>query len=169
MNDDKQRTVLIAVVVGIIALLLGCLSGSLFGATIGYLAGTRAAEKPSVPSPEPFGPFREPEREQRQWSPEFGALIVGVLPNSPAEKAALKKGDMIIAIDGEPLSLNRTLADAIAARKPGESVRLTVMRGNDLRLEVIVRLESEPEGQEERPWLGIRYRMVPIGTGDQGD
>lgn len=47
----------------------------------------------------------------------------------PAETAGLRSGDVVVAIDGDPVSSKRPLADAIAEYQPGESVTLTVLRG----------------------------------------
>lgn len=48
----------------------------------------------------------------------------------PAETAGLRAGDVVVAIDGDPVSSKRPLADAIAEYQPGETVTLTVLRGN---------------------------------------
>lgn len=47
----------------------------------------------------------------------------------PAEVAGIRAGDVIVAIDGDPVSSKRPLADAIVEYQPGETVTLTVLRG----------------------------------------
>ncbi len=67
---------------------------------------------------------------------ELGAMIVagnqpgqpGVIPESPAAKAGLKEGDVIIKIGGINLSKEDTLSELISARRPGEVVELEVLR-----------------------------------------
>ncbi len=60
-----------------------------------------------------------------------GILILKVLPNSPAEKAALKPGDIITAVDGESLAGMAAEEAATLIRGPeGSKIDLTVKRGN---------------------------------------
>src|SRR5215213_7814882 len=73
---------------------------------------------------------------------DHGALIVTVTPGSPAEKAGLRGGrtqtsqgvaaggDLIVAIDGKEMRSEDSVANAVAAHKPGDSVQITVYRGN---------------------------------------
>jgi carboxyl-terminal processing protease len=55
--------------------------------------------------------------------------VLGVIPSSPAEKAELRQGDQIVAIDGRPVKgwTLRDVVDAIRG-KEGDSVRLDVLR-----------------------------------------
>ncbi len=47
---------------------------------------------------------------------------------SPADKAGLKEGDVIIAIGDEKVSTPENLSEIIGAKKPGESVDVTYLR-----------------------------------------
>ncbi len=58
----------------------------------------------------------------------YGALVGDVLHDSPAEKAGLKSGDVILAIDGEKVQNASQLSNHISSLTPGTSVTLTVMR-----------------------------------------
>ncbi|HKP20554.1 MAG TPA: trypsin-like peptidase domain-containing protein [Thermoleophilaceae bacterium] len=74
---------------------------------------------------------------------DHGALIVSVTPDSPADKAGLRGGrtgtsqgvtaggDLIVAVDGKETTTEDAVANAIAERKPGDSVDITYYRGND--------------------------------------
>ena len=53
-------------------------------------------------------------------------LVVDVVPGSPAEKAGLRSGDAITEIEGAPKPTVKLLSDTIAAKKPGEALRLKV-------------------------------------------
>jgi S1-C subfamily serine protease len=56
-------------------------------------------------------------------------VVIGfVAEGSPAAKAGLKKGDVVVAYGGVELSAWRDLTERIAAGKPGESVVLTIRR-----------------------------------------
>jgi serine protease Do len=57
-----------------------------------------------------------------------GALVADVQPNSPALRAGIKAGDVIVSVNGESLDDARSLAMRIASMAPGTSVRLGVSR-----------------------------------------
>jgi S1-C subfamily serine protease len=48
---------------------------------------------------------------------------------SPAEKAGLKNGDVILAVEGETVTSKRALSRLISEYKPGDEVTLTVIAG----------------------------------------
>jgi putative serine protease PepD len=56
------------------------------------------------------------------------AEIAGVRSGTPAAKAGLKKGDVVTALAGTPVSTSDELASAISAHKPGDSVSVTYER-----------------------------------------
>jgi serine protease Do len=57
-----------------------------------------------------------------------GALISGVEPGSPAEKAGLKSGDVVLGVNGKEINQLSDLSGAIAATKPGSNARLQLWR-----------------------------------------
>ena len=57
-----------------------------------------------------------------------GALISGVEPGSPADKAGLKTGDVVLGVNGKEINQLSELSGAIAATKPGNNARLQVWR-----------------------------------------
>jgi serine protease Do len=57
-----------------------------------------------------------------------GALVEQVESGGPAERAGLKSGDLILAVDGQDIAHSEDLPRTIAPHKPGSSVRLTVLR-----------------------------------------
>jgi Do/DeqQ family serine protease len=59
-----------------------------------------------------------------------GALVSSVQPGSPAESAGLKRGDVITAINGAPVSDSNSLRNQIARTQPGTEVALTITRDN---------------------------------------
>jgi serine protease Do len=62
-----------------------------------------------------------------------GALISGVEPGSPAEKAGLKSGDVVLGVNGKEINQLSELSGAIAATKPGNNARLQVWRDGKSR------------------------------------
>ena len=79
-----------------------------------------------------------------------GALVGDVTQGSPAEKAGLKRGDVIVKIDGKPVSDSRSLRMQIAETSPGSSARLTVVR-NGATVDVPVTLGEMPNEQQQGP------------------
>ena len=70
---------------------------------------------------------------------QHGALIATVAEGSPAEKAGVAPGDVVVAINGAPVNQPRDLAVAVADIKPGSKATLTVLRDGDKRdLPVVV-------------------------------
>ena len=64
-----------------------------------------------------------------------GALIVGVFIDSPADKAGIRAGDIVVAVDDKPVHGIRDLLDQITRHKPGEKVTVELYRGTqDLKL-----------------------------------
>src|SRR5690606_30376221 len=57
-----------------------------------------------------------------------GALISSVAPDSAAQKAGLRSGDVILAFDGQPIEQSGDLAARVGMSKPGTEVTLLVMR-----------------------------------------
>lgn len=57
-----------------------------------------------------------------------GALIVKVLPNGPAEKAKLQVRDIVLKMNGEPITRSSDLPVLIGSLQPGSKVTLTVWR-----------------------------------------
>jgi putative serine protease PepD len=60
------------------------------------------------------------------------AQIAGVNSGTPAAKAGLKKGDVVVSLDGASVSTSDDLAAAISAHKPGDQVTVTYRRGGSL-------------------------------------
>jgi serine protease Do len=57
-----------------------------------------------------------------------GALVAEPQPNSPAQRAGIKSGDVIVSVNGEPVADARNLARRISSLTPGTSVKLGIIR-----------------------------------------
>jgi S1-C subfamily serine protease len=58
-----------------------------------------------------------------------GALIVGVFIESPADMAGIQAGDIIVAVNKDPVDSIRDLLEKITLRQPGDTIEVTVFRG----------------------------------------
>ena len=57
-----------------------------------------------------------------------GILVGGVTDNGPAAKAGIRRGDVIVAFNGQPVSDANTLRNQVASTPPGTPVQLTIVR-----------------------------------------
>ncbi len=73
---------------------------------------------------------------------------MAIVPGTPAARAGLRKGDILTALDGEPVSDESDLAAVLATRKPGQSLRVTFLRAgksSSVTLRLAARSSSSPE------------------------
>jgi len=57
-----------------------------------------------------------------------GAIIAGVLKGGPADKAGLKPGDILISVEGKPVTDTTEMLNLIAQLTPGQKAKMTVLR-----------------------------------------
>ena len=80
-------------------------------------------------------------------SVDRGALVSDVTAKSPAARAGLRRGDVIVEVDGSPITSTRALRNRIAATRPGTEVRLTLVR-DGARRTVAVELDELPADEQ---------------------
>ena len=74
-----------------------------------------------------------------------GVLVVGIVPNSPAASAGLRRGDVITAIDGQNMTASEQLQDLVERSGLNHTLRLTVRRGERTQQISIRTAELQPE------------------------
>ena len=78
-----------------------------------------------------------------------GALVSEVLPSSPAEKAGLLSGDVILELGGKKLDSLGALRGAVTLMKPGDEAVMTIRRnGENMTITAIVAENPEGTGQD---------------------
>jgi serine protease Do len=77
-----------------------------------------------------------------------GALISEVSPNSPAERAGLKVGDVVTKLDDRSVTDSRGLQLMVGAMTPGQNVRLTVVRDSVERQYPVTLGEQPADGSQ---------------------
>jgi PDZ domain-containing protein len=131
-----------------------------------------------------------PEELSAHLKSAEGALVQKVMPGSPADKAGLKRFDVIVSLNGAEAKSPDQVRGRIQEAKPGDVVKLGVMRGTDtLDLSATLAMPpaelpearpglKEPEQEEEKHaeskkgFLGIGPADVPavlashLGLGD---
>ncbi|MGE0100068.1 MAG: DegQ family serine endoprotease [Hydrogenophaga sp.] len=79
-----------------------------------------------------------------------GALVRGVEPNSPAARAGVEPGDIILKFDGKEIDKSVDLPRLVGNTKPGNKSAMTVFRRGSQRELSITVAELEPEKSEVR-------------------
>jgi len=117
-----------------------------------------------------------PELREHFGAPkDAGVMVESVQADSPADKAGVKIGDIILAVDGKDVTWSGDLRDQLRDKKDGETVRIEVLRGRSRQTLVttvkereaprLIQLDELP-GMIGRPeW---RARIERLG-GDCGD
>ena len=115
---------------------------------------------------------------------EGGALVSEVQPDTPAAKAGIRAGDAILSVDGERLKDARDLSRRVAAKSPGATVKLQVVReGKERTIDVeLAKLPDQVQaaaptrrGQQDesgtaQPQLGLSLAPANsvAGAGNEG-
>jgi len=88
------------------------------------------------------------------WYPVVPARVGKIMPGSPAERAGLREGDLIAAVDGTPVADFPALV-AVVQPKPGATLDFTVERaGQSLRVPIDV--EAQREGERLIGRIGVQ-------------
>ena len=82
--------------------------------------------------------------EQFDLEDRDGALVSDVTPDSPAEKAGIKSGDVIVEFNGNPVNDSRDLKLQVAQTSPGKKVPFKVARNGKVK-ELSVTLKEFPQ------------------------
>lgn len=116
----------------------------------------------------------------------YGAYVNGVTKDSPADKAGIKKDDVITKIDGEQVDAATSLITSIRNHKVGDKVMLTILRdGKEQEVEVelasdaTIKDDSDEanngsvDGSENSPYSNLQKLLKQYleeqGEGDSGD
>jgi serine protease DegQ len=74
-----------------------------------------------------------------------GAIIAGILKSGPADNAGIRPGDILLAVEGKPVTDTTDLLNLIADLPPGRKAKMTVLRKNQESIvEVIVGKRPQP-------------------------
>jgi membrane-associated protease RseP (regulator of RpoE activity) len=157
-GHHARTWIVVALVIGLLG---SCGISAVVGGAMGYLAGRKAAQS-VAPRLAPWAAETEVPAFPEMPSPGPGAaLIVSVAPGSPAERAGLQPGDMILGVGEDPIGLQEgeSLEARLAQYAPGDSADLQILR-NGRKITVSVVLGRNPQ-RSSQPWLGISYRWAP--------
>ena len=122
----------------------------------------------------PFGQLPDQDRERSPFEGlPFGqimpslpeglsqaVLVSEVIPGSPAEQAGMQAGDLITAVNGDPVSEAEALVNIVKSLEPGDRLELTVYRANSTSSSTIEVALGENPGQAGAAYLGVRIGTV---------
>ena len=95
---------------------------------------------------------------QQQVNQEPGLVIVSVDPNGPAAAAGVKRGDILLEVDGQKTDRARDLLRMIGSFQPDDQIKVRVLHGDSERtLDLTV---GERNGQ---PYLGLQPYFGGMG------
>jgi serine protease Do len=102
------------------------------------------------------------EKEAKELDYPTGGVLVGkVERNSPAERAGMKKYDLIVTINGIRVQANDELATRIAELNPGDKVKLEVYRKSE-KITLHVTVGEAPETEVFRTY-GDEEKTIDLG------
>lgn len=85
-----------------------------------------------------------------------GVVVISVFPHSPAARAGLSAGDVLLQLGGEPVANPEQVMSWVAKRRAGDSAPVLIQRGIETRL-LRAELEGAPDDED-------RQRLRFIGT-----
>jgi serine protease Do len=94
-----------------------------------------------------------------------GALIADVVKGSPADKAGTKPGDVVVGLNGRPVTDANQLTRDVGAIPPGQAVHLDVVRDGKTR-QIEVKLAERPDERETTARAGGSGGDVDKSSGD---
>ena len=77
-----------------------------------------------------------------------GAIIAGVMRGGPADRAGVKVGDILIAVEGRPVVSTATMLELVAQLSPGSTARFRFVReGRELEINIVVAKRPRPSAK----------------------
>jgi serine protease Do len=102
-----------------------------------------------------------------------GVLVTQTYEGDPADKAGIKEGDIIVEVDGTPITSSRELSRTVAEAGVGSGMRITLLR-DGRKKSVDVKLAKRPDneptmarGEARSDDLGLRVRAIDPEIADR--
>jgi membrane-associated protease RseP (regulator of RpoE activity) len=102
------------------------------------------------------------ERDANHLGADQGVSVQPIVPGSAAERAGIKAGDILLAIDGVKVSALIAFLQTVRLHHAGEAITVTVLRAGERR-EIVATLAELP--RETAPDFDVIYDAVSTDTG----
>ena len=101
-----------------------------------------------------------------------GALIADIVPDSPADRAGLKQGDVILTLNSKEVKNIGLFRNQVSLFKPGTKIKLGIHRNGQLQ-EMEVELETHPNmaqgsSAQQTPSLGLHVEIASPDSNESG-
>lgn len=95
------------------------------------------------------------------YDEKYGALITGVEDNSPAAKAGLKRGDLIVSVNGKKIESASELKNAIGSYAPSKTVNIKYLRDKKINtVNVTLGAPEDKAASGEYEYKGIKLTQI---------
>jgi S1-C subfamily serine protease len=103
-------------------------------------------------------------RQQYGFTPTSGAVVLTVISGSPADKAGIQQGDVIVDIGGTAIDSSEKLQSVVQNDKAGQVVSVTYYVGNEKHT-TSVTLGNQAQAQQEQSQQQSSSSTDPFGGG----
>ena len=165
-HEEALRSLLRVVGVGLLASACSPATGAVAGASATTPPARSTAEPVAVAPPPAAAAPADPSKAAPGWlgvelakreGGDPGVLVRGVLRGSPAERAGLADGDVVLSVEGVNVSRPTELREQVVRARAGSRISLGVLRGTETRLFAVL-LEAAPNDDEmmRKNYVGSR-------------
>jgi len=107
------------------------------------------------------------QRREAKVSADGGVLVDSVTPDGPARKTGLKRGDILLTVDDQPVSSADEFIQIVGSLEPGVMIDVAYQRAGELFTSTLSVARRPPTGIEEGP-RSIAFRGAVLKQVDPG-
>lgn len=102
-------------------------------------------------------------------APSGQVRLTAILPDSPADRAGLMRGDLVTRVGGQPVTTTDDIIEAVGSRSPGTPLQLQIQRGGQ-RLTMSAPLTTAPQPRQvHRAFIGHDAPAFRLPQADGAD
>ncbi|MCI4666612.1 MAG: PDZ domain-containing protein [Bacteroidia bacterium] len=93
-----------------------------------------------------------------------GIYLEGIVPYSGAARGGLKKGDVIVSIDGRPLDASWELGDALGENRPGDQINISFIRDGRYQNTLVTLTDKETVNNRKPKKVKVKTQKAFLGV-----